>query len=320
VRLFELKEMTVADAFLAANIRAKQLYGKPGHGLSVNVNGQDIFIPGGHGQPAEILVNGHQASTKTMIKTGDAIQLIEGQDGQQANATVRDIVDDAAIKTVTIQETKYVIEPQVTVNGSPASLDSALNDRDVVMFEIAETVEDVFKLTNNWALLKQFESFYIQVDGKPLYLPEFSAHLMMNGKPSKMSYAVQDGDVLTFQQQTYPTVQRIADQMSVLLEDKIIIHFQNEIVELKKMANEVLVNQVVVSPLTTVSNGASISFKEKDRSRWIYQDVFRFSNWQLPTTFKGNFTILRNGQPASFDMEIFGGDKLEILLEKAPIS
>lgn len=320
VRLFELKEMTVADAFLAANIRAKQLYGKPGHGLSVNVNGQDIFIPGGHGQPAEILVNCHPASTKTMIKTGDAIQLIEGQDGQPANATVRDIVDDAAIKTITIQHTKYVIEPQITVNGSPTSLDSALNDRDVVTFEIAETVEDVFKLTNNRELLKQFESFYIQVDGKPLYLPEFSAHLMINGKPAKMSYAVQDGDVLTFQQQTFPTVQRIADQMNVLLEDKIIVHFQNEVLELKKMANEVLVNHVVVSPLSTVPNGAIISFKEKDRNRWIYQDVFRFSNWQLPTTFKGNFTILRNGQPASFDMEIFGGDKLEILLEKAPIS
>ncbi|WP_433595336.1 cell division FtsA domain-containing protein [Lysinibacillus xylanilyticus] len=320
VRLFELKEMTVADAFLAANIRANQLYGKPGHGLSVNVNGQDIFIPGGHGQPAEILVNGHQASTKTMINSGDAIQLIEGQDGQPATATLRDIVDDAAIKTVTIQHTKYAIEPQITVNGSPASLDSALNDRDVVMFEIAVTVEDVFKLTNNWELIKQFESFYIQVDGKPLYLQEFSAHLMINGKPSKMSYAVQNGDDITFQQQTLPTVQRIADQMNVLLEDKIIIHFQNEVLELKKMANEVLVNHVEVSPLSTVPNGAIISFKEKDRSRWIYQDVFRFSNWQLPTTFKGNFTILRNGQPASFDMEIFGGDKLEILLEKAPIS
>ena len=35
--------MTVADAFLAANIRAKQLYGKPGHGLSISVNGQDIL-------------------------------------------------------------------------------------------------------------------------------------------------------------------------------------------------------------------------------------------------------------------------------------
>ncbi|MFY0519672.1 cell division protein [Lysinibacillus sp. UGB7] len=320
VRLFELKEMTVGDAFLAANIRAKQLYGKPGHGLSVSVNGQDIFIPGGHGQPAQILVNGQQASTKTTIKTSDAIQLIEGQDGQTAQATVRDIVDDAAIKTVTIHDTKYVIEPKITVNGAPASLDSVLNDRDVIAFEIAETVENVFKFTNNWDLLKRFESYYIHVDGKPLYLPEFSPSLLINDKPCKLSYAVHNGDVIKFQQQALPTVQRIADQMNILLEDKIIIHFQKEILELHKTAHEVFVNQVIIPALSTVPNGATISFKEKDQSRWIYQDVFRFSSWQLPTTFKGNFTILRNGQPASFDTEIFGGDKLEILLEEAHLS
>ncbi|HBT73982.1 MAG TPA: cell division protein, partial [Lysinibacillus sp.] len=320
VRLFELKEMTVADAFLAANIRAKQLYGKPGLGLSVSVNGQDIFIPGGHGQPAEILVNGQQASTKTLIKSGDAIQLIEGQDGQTATATVRDLVDDAAIKTITIQQTKYVIEPKITVNQSPASLDTILNDRDRVVFDIADTIEDVFKVTNNWNLVKQFESYSIQVDSQPLYLPEFSSQLMINGKIAKMSYAVQDGDIISFHQPSLPTVQRIADQMNLLLEDKIIIHFQQEVLELKKTANEALVNQNVVSPLSTVPNGATIEFREKDRSRWIYQDVFRFSNWQLPGTFKGNFTILRNGQPASFDTEIFGGDQLEILLEASPIT
>lgn len=320
VRLFELKEMTVGDAFLAANIRAKQLYGKPGHGLSISVNGQDIFIPGGHGQPAQILVNGQQASTKTIIKTGDAILLIEGQDGHPATATVRDIVDQAVTKTVTIQEMKYVIEPKITVNGSPVSMDTVLNDRDSIAFEVAETVEDIFKATNNTNMLKQFESYVIYVDGKPLYVPTFSANLLINGKPGKLTYAVQHNDVITFSQPSLPTVQRIADHLNVLLEDKIIIHFQQELLELKKTTNEVLVNQVVVSPLSTVPNGATVAILEKDRSPWVYQDVFRFSNWQLPTSFKGNFTILRNGQLATFDTEIFGGDRLEIVLEEAPLS
>lgn len=320
VRLFELKEMTVGDAFLAANIRAKQLYGKPGHGLSISVNGQDIFIPGGHGQPAQILVNGQQSSTKTIIKTGDAIQLIEGQDGLPATATIRDIVDQAVIKTITIQETKYVIEPKITVNGASVSMDALVNDRDIIAYEIAETVEDVFTSTNNTHILKKFESYVIYVDGKPLYLPAFSANLLINGKPGKLSYAVQHNDTITFSQPSLPTVQRIADHLNVLLEDKIIVHFQQELLELKKTTNEVLVNQAVVSPLSTVPNGATVSIQEKDRSPWIYQDVFRFSNWQLPTTFKGNFTILRNGQPATFDTEIFGGDQLEIVLEEAPLS
>lgn len=167
------------------------------------------------------------------------------------------------------------------MNNAPASLDTTLNDRDIIAFQIVETVEDVFKFTNNWDLLKRFESYYIHVDGKPLYLPEFSAHLLINSKPCKLSYAVQDGDMIEFQQQALPTVQRIADQMNILLEDKIMIHFQNEVLELNKIAHEVLVNQAVVPPLSTVPNGATISFKEKDQSRWIYQDVFRFSSWQL---------------------------------------
>ena len=320
VRLFELKEMTVGDAFLAANIRAKQLYGKPGHGLSISVNGQDIFIPGGHGQPAQILVNGQPASTKSIIQSGAAIQLIEGQDGQTATATVRDLIDGAAVKKVTLQQTMYVVEPKIILNGKPASLETALKDRDTILFEPAETIEDIFKLTNNMDLLKKTESYFIHVDGKPLYLPEFSAALSINGKPCKLQYAVQDGDILSCQQPVLPSVQMIANHMNILLEDKIVVHFQNEILELTKMANEVLVNNVVMSPLSTVPNGATVSVKEKDHSRWIYQDVFRFSNWQLPTTFKGNFTILRNNQPASFDTEIFGGDKLEILLVEIPIS
>lgn len=320
VRLFELKEMTVGDAFLAANIRAKQLYGKPGHGLSISVNGQDIFIPGGHGQPAQILVNGQPASTKSIIQSGATIQLIEGQDGQMATATVRDLIDEAAVKKVTLQDTMYVVEPKIALNGEPASLDTALKDRDTILFESAETIEDIFKLTNNMDLLQKIESYFIHVDGKPLYLPEFSASLSINGTPCKLQYAVQDGDVLSFQQPALPSVQMIANHMNILLEDKIVVHFQKELLELTKMANEVLVNHVVMSPLSTVPNGASVSVKGKNHSRWIYQDVFRFSNWQLPTAFKGHFTILRNSQPASFDTEIFGGDKLEILLVETPIS
>ncbi|CAM5584570.1 Cell division protein OS=Lysinibacillus sphaericus OX=1421 GN=LS41612_06195 PE=4 SV=1 [Lysinibacillus sphaericus] len=143
-------------------------------------------------------MNGQQSSTKTIIKTGDAIQLIEGQDGLPATATIRDIVDQAVIKTITIQETKYVIEPKITVNGSSVSMDALVNDRDIIAYEIAETVEDVFTLTNNTNLLKQFESYVIYVDGKPLYLPAFSANLLINGKPGKLSYAVQHNDIITF--------------------------------------------------------------------------------------------------------------------------
>lgn len=314
VRLFELKEMTVGDAFLAANIRAKQLYGKLGHGLSITVNGQSVFVPGEHGEPAQILLNGKTASTKSEIKSGDQIQLIPGKDGADAVVTVREIIDEAAVKGVTIRDTMYLIEPKVKVNGKVVNLDTQLNDRDDIVVETVETIEDVFKQTNNDMQLQQFQAYCVHIDGKPVYLPEFSTQLFINGKPGKIHYPIQNGDVITFQQSKLPTAEQIAAHLNLLLEEKVVVTFQNEQVELVKTAREFFVNGHVIQGISTVPNGATIKIIEKDSSKWIYQDVFRFSTWQLPIAFKGSFTILRNGQPSSFDAEIFGGDRLEIQL------
>ncbi|MER2128556.1 cell division FtsA domain-containing protein [Solibacillus sp.] len=319
VRLFELKEMTVGDAFLAANIRAKQLYGKPGHGLSITVNNQNVLVPGEHGQAAKILVNGEEASTKTQIKSGDIIELVAGLDGTDAKVTVREIIDEASVLSVTIRDTQYMIEPNVYVNGAVVNLDTALNDRDVVVVESVETIEDAFKHTNNLMHLQQFSSYCVHIDGKPLYLPEFSSQLYVNGKQGKINYPVQNGDIITFEQSSLPTADQLAAHLNLLLEEKVIVTFQNEQVELIKQAREFFVNGHVVQSIATVPNGATIKISEKDTSKWIYQDVFRFSTWQLPTAFKGSFTILRNGQPATFDAEIFGGDRLEIQLTEQPI-
>jgi len=314
IRLFELKEMTVADAFLAANIRAKQLYGKPGHGLSITVNGQDIFVPGGHGEPAKIFVNGVEATTKTRIKSDDIIQLEEGKNGQNAVATVADLIDYAEAMQITLGGSVYSIAPKVLVNGQPAHMAQALKDRDVLTIETIETIEEVFKATNNEHYLKNLEAFFVYVDGKPTKLEEFSAELLLNSKPAKLNYPVANGDVITFEQKSIPTAEHVASTLNLLLEDKMIVTFQNERLEMTRTVREVVVNGVVVPPTAPIMNGVTLSFKEKDLSKWIYQDVFRYSNWQLPVAFKGYFNILRNGEPATFDTEIFGGDILEIQL------
>lgn len=315
VRLFELKEMTVADAFLAANIRAKQLYGKPGHGLSLTVNGQDIFVPGSHGEPAEIFVNGVEATTKTPVKNGDSIQLKEGQNGQNAIATVGEIIDYTAdTMQITLNGAIHSIKPKILVNGQPADIGQTLQDRDVVTVETVNTIEELFKVTNNEHYVKGFEDFLIYVDGKPTKLEQFTATLKLNNMPAKLNYPITNGNVITFKEKPMPSANEIANALNVIIEDKIIVTFQNEQLEMTRTVREVVVNGGVVPPSAPILSGVSISFKEKDLSKWVYQDVFRYSNWQLPVAFKGYFNILRNGEPAAFDTEIFGGDTLEIQL------
>lgn len=314
VRLFEMKDMTVSDALLAANITAKQLYGKPGKGISITLNNQAISIPGEHGKPATIYVNGEIATTKTLIKHGDLIDLLEGHNGNNATAQVRDIIDHALVKKIKIQNQPYTVEPIVRLNGVHTNLNTPLHDRDSLSVETVDTIEDLLTSYNK-EFIQHLQTIYVNVGDKPLYLPEYTAKLYINGKPGKLHYPINDGDEVYVEKSSLPTVQSIANKLNILLEERILVIFQQEEIQLYRNKFEVRVNGSVYQPNAFIFNGATVQFVEKDTSqKWIFQDVFRFSNWQLPTQFKGQFKIMKNGEPASFDTEIFGGDQLEIIL------
>lgn len=316
IRLFELKEMTVSDALLAANVLATKLYGKPGLALSIKVNEQDIFIPGGHGSPTEIFVNGNKANTKHLIQNGDIIELKEGENGAPAQATVKDILDDAGVKKVYIQDLSYEIQPKIEVNGQTVTSDTQLKDRDTVSINTADTIEEILHWTNNQALIKRLTPFTIYVDNKPVNLAEFASSLSLNSLPTKLHYAMKNNDRLSIKMTELPTVELISKRLNMQLEDRIVVTFQDETLEMIKTCMSVYVNGEIAHKSDVIPNGAKIQFVTKDTSNWIYQDVFRFSNWQLPIDFKGSFSILRNEKPSKFDAEIFGGDQLSITLNK----
>ncbi|MBM7606812.1 cell division protein FtsA [Lysinibacillus composti] len=314
IRLFEMKEMTVADAFLVANITAKQLYGKPGKGISIHVNGGKIDIPGGHGEATTIYVNGQLASAKSNIQHGDVITLSEGKDGQDATATLKDIIDSASIKSLKIQDTVYEIEPEVKVNGKMVSLETFLHNDDQVLVKTSETIEEILKQLNRIDLLNKTSPFYITVNNQRMFLPEHTSKIWINEKPGKLQYSLRNGDHLLIEEVPCPNVQSILNRLSLVLEDKMIVTFQGEEIELVKTCNEVFINGTIGQAQSVVQNGDQLVINQIEEKGWRYQDIFRFTNWQLPSNFKGQFTVLRNGEPSSLHEDIFGGDILEIQL------
>lgn len=312
VRLFELKEMTVGDALLAANISARRLYGKPGAALAVQVNGRDIYIPGEHGKPAIIHLNGQEATTKTIITSNDKIELLEGLDGKDAEATVRDLLDDASVKTITCQGITHIVEPIVTINNQKMSLDTSLKERDKITVETPQTVEQILLAIKKESYLSLLKPFTIIINDKNHFIPEFTSSLLLNENPVKLQYPVQDNDMLEIKIASAPSLQQIADQLDRKLLDRIKVIFQNEEVELYKECAIVSNGEMIITSKDKVPNGSILQWQEVDTSSWIFQDVFRFSDWTLPDT-KGSFQILKNGQASGFDDEIFGGDQLEIV-------
>ncbi|WP_391116469.1 cell division protein FtsA [Psychrobacillus sp. L3] len=312
VRLFELKEMTVGDALLAANISARKLYGKPGAALAVQVNGRDIYIPGEHGKPALIHLNGHEANTKTTIKSNDKIELFEGQDGKDGEATVRDLLDDASVKTVTCQGVVHIVEPIVSINNQKTPLYTALKERDKITVETPQTVEQVLVAIQKESYLSLLKPYTITINDKNHFIPEFTSSLWLNENPVKLQYPVQDNDILNLKIESAPSLQQIADQLDRKLVDRIKVIFQNKEVELYKACAIVSNRATPITSEDIVPIGSILQWQDVNTSSWIFQDVFRFSNWTLPEA-KGPFQILKNGQTSGFDEEIFGGDQLEIV-------
>ncbi|MFJ5768277.1 cell division protein [Psychrobacillus sp. NPDC093180] len=314
VRLFELKEMTVGDALLAANIPTRQLYGKPGAALSVEVNGQTIHIPGEHGKPAVIMLNGMKTNTKAVIKNKDIIEILDGENGKEGSASVRDLIDNASVKTIYFQGVVHTVEPTVKVNGKTISIDTALKERDKITVDTPQTVEQVLQALKKEHYVAQLTPYSVTINDKNQYIPDLSSKLLLNGNIVKLSYPVQDNDVLEVSATNYPTLQQLADQLEKKLTEHLIVTFQGEAVELTRESAVVTIGEKRISPTDNIPSGASLQWKQENHSPWIFQDVFRFTNWNMPEG-ASSFQIIRNGSPSRFDEEIFGGDVLEIILK-----
>lgn len=121
VRLFNVKQQTVADALLLADIKPEELIPKKGKNLSFNLNGEDRIISGEYGQPAEIYINGKQGNIQTILNLGDDITIKQANIGPDAKISIRDIVEYYNEEKV-----------EVIVNGQVHSLDYSVVEGDSI--------------------------------------------------------------------------------------------------------------------------------------------------------------------------------------------
>ena len=143
VRLLKGGGTTVSDALLAAGIGLKELYGKMGRGLTVEVNGEIRIVRGGTGRPAEITVNGRPASLETRIGYGDEIEVGAPVPGEPAQARVKDVLPPFEEKKIYFEDREVVLSPTITMNGRPVSLEDEVLDGARIHYNDYPTVEAV---------------------------------------------------------------------------------------------------------------------------------------------------------------------------------
>jgi len=178
VIIFKDSDFTAADALLSCGLKVSDIYGKPGKGIAVEVNGQVKFIKGKRGEPGKIFVNGEEAFLEKIIKSGDKIEFIPAQEGEEARARVEDVIGEGESKSVKVNGKEYVLNPVITVNGKRAAKDMLLSDNDKISVKKYDTCKEVLE--------------YLGVDHSRI------EKIMINGRPAELNSSIMNGDEVEF--------------------------------------------------------------------------------------------------------------------------
>ncbi|MCP3741121.1 cell division protein FtsA [Rossellomorea sp. BNER] len=310
IRMFEVKQLTVGDCLLAAGINVKRLYGKPGLAIMAYVNNQAITLPGTYGTPPSISINDEHGSLETAINNGDRITVEKGEDGHSPHIKISDLLDAIPTKNIKINNKSFEVSINVKKNGNLVGLNEIVSDQDRIEVEQTQDIKDVFLQLGYQKYLTH--PFRVTINGKDTFFPAFTGKLKANGIDVKPTYIVQNNDSIEYNQPENPTLQMILAKKQMNLEKEIMVFFHEEEVRLKKQIGEVLRNNKKLSLDCLIQSGDSIQYKINEDATFIFQDIFRHVEIEMPTNAKGKFILLKNGEETSFYDSITTGDRLQI--------
>src|SRR5699024_10122530 len=136
--------------------------------------------------------------------------------------------------------------------------------------------------------------------------------ILLYGAYTNDSHIFRYGYFITFTaNQTDMTVRSLLTQLDKKHAFEISVTFNGERVFLRQEAVTVKRDDKTLSLDDTLFANDQITVKEERAGRFIFQDVFRFTDIHIPIE-KGSYTLYKNGSLTSFHEEIQDGDELYI--------
>lgn len=308
LQVIDLKNGVLLDALLSAGIKPQDIYGKPGFGMTVELNGNVKSIKGKWGTMAQILINGQEGGLDTPIKNNDEISFIPGAKGKNAVCVVGDLVEPLPTKSIYFQEEEAAIPPLLVINGQPASLEERIQDRSKIIYRERKNLGEVMEyLGISKKVKKEILTFTQNGQLKTLEVNPF--HLLVNERQGHLEDIVRKGDRLKLiKNSDFPRVEDILD----LKEQKIKISFNFREVEIPLNKVSVFVNGEPVTEDYIIQEGDQVTTVLKDREMYL-ANVLSFVNFAItPPQGKRKLIMKVNGQEASFTTSVQEGDSVQV--------
>jgi cell division protein FtsA len=313
IPMWALHEITVATALLASGFNLNNIYGRPGMGLTIKLNGELKVFKGKVGHPPVILVNGAPAGLDTSLKEGDQIDFERGANGEDALVRISDLV--AGEKgSIFLRGEEIAIPALVYINGSAVQPQEIVPDRAGVEIVKANKINEILIMAGVAADLLRPREFHYILNDEAQEFDWIPCEPLVEGKPVGLHDMVAFGSRIDFHiREDFPPLREVIPVADA--EKGISITVNGRRLELPTCRTSLTMNGKTVTPGDSLEEDAVISFRQESYSP-ILSDLL------VPIALKpqtsGRLILRVNGEEAGYTTPINEGDVVDIYFDDSP--
>lgn len=309
VPLWNMGHLTVAAGLLSSGISLANIYGKPGLGKTLEINGRIQIFRGELGTPPYIEVNGEEAALDTVIHDEDRITFRRGTDGHDVHLCIGDLIPPSQ-GSAWVNGEEIKLEPWVKVNGLVWDQEQEIPDRAKVEYREAPQLKNVLLKAGVPEDMLEEKLYRYVLNGQQGVCRWQPVHIEVEGQPRSMADMISPGERVEYR--FVSDVPRLRDLQPQTEWLRLRIKVNGDPVEVTSRDVHLLMNGQKADLDTVLMDNAQIEI-DQSQSQAILSDIFRVV--EIKPLPYGRLTIRVNGQNAGFTTPITEGSEIELRWE-----
>lgn len=307
ISIWDAGSMDVGKALLSAGTALNNIFGRPGMGKTIQVNGEVRLYKGGLGGQPTVTVNGQTAAFDDPVRSGDRIVFKKGEDGRDASVKVKDVVS-LERRHINVNGKHVDIGPNVIVNGEKATPNMEIPDRARVEIHTLATLKDLLEEIGVEPELLESTSFRVYINDEEKRLKWTPVEIKVNGQAAGLDDPIVPGSEVEYE--TTGLVPLITDVLGLEMGNASIkINVNGLDYQLPVLNYKVTADSRPVQLSEPVRAGMRLKVEKIDQSA-ILSDVFKLIDFRAKSN--GRLVMTVNGEAAGFTTPVAENSVIEL--------
>lgn len=307
ISIWDAGSMDAGKALLSAGIAMNNIFGRPGLGKTIEVNGEVRLYKGGMGGQPTVTINGQPAAFDDPVKSGDRIVFKKGADGKDASVRVKDVAP-LERRIVNVNGKHVDICPAVLINGEKATPNMEIPDRARVEIQSLATLKDLLREMGVESSSLESSAFRIYVNDEEKRLKWTPVDIKVNGQPAALDDPIIHGSEIEYETEQKPPC--VKDVLGLEIEESFFnITVNGSPYRLPGLSCKVTADSRPVQLDEPVRAGMNLKVEKVSQSA-ILSDVFKLIDFRARAN--GRLVMTVDGEAAGFTTPVAENSVIEL--------